>query len=280
VATTHAAEAAAGRVRVVTWNVWWRFGPAWRQRQHGLLTTLRSANADVVALQECWGAGQTSQAHEFADELARHAAFVAPGLPPAPDPPETADQAGVEVGIGLLSRWPIVQVRSVEMPARHRAPAPVAMTATLAHPAGRLHVVLACLEWEPAYNDDRLAQAAAVADLATDRATDGPLPVIACGDMNASPDSPMLRPLHDVLVDAWTTGGGAVDAATLRSDHPHAPLEARELIDQRIDHVFLRPGQPGMHVSVDRVALLGDAVDGLDPSDHKAVCCDISWVSR
>lgn len=268
---------ADGRVRVVTWNVWWRFGPAWRQRQHGVLSTLREADADVVALQECWGIGQTSQAHEFAEQLGRYAVYAAPGLPPAPDPPEAPDQAGVDVGIGLLSRWPILAARSVAMPARHRTPAPVALTATLAHPAGRLHVVVACLEWEPAYNDDRLAQAASIADLATDPATDGPLPVIACGDLNAAPDSPVLRPLHDTLVDAWTAGGGAVDAMTLRSDHPHAPLEADELIDKRIDHVFFRPGQPNLHVVVERVTLLGDSIDGLDPSDHKAVCCDITW---
>ncbi|MDP9396064.1 MAG: hypothetical protein M3Q27_18145 [Actinomycetota bacterium] len=116
--------------------MWWRFGPAWRERQHGLLTRLREADADIVALQECWGTGQRSQAHEFADQLGLHAAFVAPGLPPAPNPPESADQAGVDIGIGLLSRWPINLLRPVEMPARHRTPAPVAMAATVAHPAG------------------------------------------------------------------------------------------------------------------------------------------------
>ncbi len=271
------AEAAAGRIRIVTWNVWWRFGPAWRERQHGLLTRLREADADIVALQECWGTGQTSQAHEFADQLGLHAAFVAPGLPPAPNPPESADQAGVDIGIGLLSRWPINALRPVEMPARHRTPAPVAMAATVAHPAGSLHVIAACLEWEPAYNDDRFVQAARVVELATHPDTDGPLPVIACGDLNAAPDSPVLRPLHDALMDTWTAGGGAHDAATLRSDHPHAPLEAAELLDQRIDRIFVRPGQPDLRVAVDRVALLGDPVDGLDPSDHKAVCCDLNW---
>jgi hypothetical protein len=48
------------------------------------------------------------------------------------------------------------------------------MVATLAHPAGPLQVVAACLEYEPAYNDDRIAQAAAVADLTTDPQLDAP----------------------------------------------------------------------------------------------------------
>jgi endonuclease/exonuclease/phosphatase family metal-dependent hydrolase len=65
------------------------------------------------------------------------------------------------------------------------------MVATLAHPAGPLQVVAACLEYEPAYNDDRIAQAQALVDLATDPALDGPLPVIVAGDLNAAPDSPV-----------------------------------------------------------------------------------------
>jgi hypothetical protein len=42
--------------------------------------------------------------------------------------------------------------------------------------------VVACLEYEPAYTDDRIAQARTLADLATDPALDGPLPVIVAGD--------------------------------------------------------------------------------------------------
>lgn len=151
------------------------------------------------------------------------------------------------------------------------------MAATVAHPAGPLHVIIACLEWEPAYTDDRIAQARAVVDLATDPTTDGPLPVVLCGDLNAAPDSPVLQPLHDVLVDAWVAGRGDPAARTLPSAHPQAPLEVDELIDQRIDYVFVRPGQPGLQVDVASVTLAGDPVDGLHPSDHKAVLCELTW---
>ena len=147
--------------RVMTWNIWWRFGPRWRDRQPGLVQTLREVDSDVVALQEVWGVGDTTQAHEFAEQLAMHAAYAAPGLPPPPVSPENEDQVGVGMGIGLLSRWPIRTVRRVEMPARHRSPAPVAMVASVEHPAGALHVVVACLEWDPAYNDDRIRRGTA-----------------------------------------------------------------------------------------------------------------------
>jgi hypothetical protein len=177
----------AGRARVMTWNIWWRFGPRWQDRQHGVLETLRGVDADVVALQEVWETAETTQAHQFADQLGLHAGFAAPSYPPASDAPRTRDHDGVALGLGLLSRWPITSLRQVEMPARHRTLAPVAMVATLGHPAGLLHVVVACLEYEPAYNDDR------------------------------------------------------------------------------IDHIFLRPGQLRQQVVVESAALAGAPVEGLDP---------------
>lgn len=54
-------------------------------------------------------------------------------------------------------------------------------------------------------------------------------------------------------------------------------MEAAELIDQRIDHVFFRPGRRGMQVAVDCVTLVGHPVDGLYPSDHLGVVCDLIW---
>ncbi len=130
----------------MTWNIWWRFGPRWQDRQHGLVETLRAVDADVVALQEVWGTAETTQAHDFAGQLGLHAAFAAPSYPPAPEAPSAPDHEGVAIGLGLLRRWPITSLRQVELPARHRRLTPVAMAANLAHPAGPLHVVAACLD--------------------------------------------------------------------------------------------------------------------------------------
>jgi endonuclease/exonuclease/phosphatase family metal-dependent hydrolase len=173
----------------------------------------------------------------------------------------------------------VTEVRAVALPARHRDPAPVSAVAVVAHPSGPLHVVATCLEWEPAYGADRIAQAQAVADLASSRSADGPLPVVLCGDLNAPTESPVLRPVHAALVDAWRAGGGDASAATLRSDHPQASVELLELIDQRIDHVFFRPGLPDQQVTVETVALVGEPVDGVHPSDHLGVVCDLTWTA-
>ncbi|HEX8135596.1 MAG TPA: hypothetical protein VF880_19465 [Actinomycetes bacterium] len=83
----------------------------------------------------------------------------------------------------------------------------------------------------------------------------------------------MLRPLRDVLVDAWVAGGGDPAAST-------APPDAGEgLLGRRIDHVFLRPGQSRQRVVVESATLAGAPVDGLDPSDHRAVVCDLRWTA-
>jgi endonuclease/exonuclease/phosphatase family metal-dependent hydrolase len=157
---------------------------------------------------------------------------------------------------------------------------PVALLATIAHPAGPLSVVVACLEFEPAYNDDRAAQAEAVYALAADPALDGALPVVLAGDLNATATSPVLRPLRDFLLDTWEAGSGDPKAVTVPSSHPQAPVEAGELIDQRIDHVFLRPGRPGQRITVHAARVLEPMVDGVHPSDHRPVVVDVSWTSR
>ncbi len=268
------------QLRVMTWNIWWRFGPRWQERQPGLLETIRQADPDVVALQEVWGGERTTQADELAAELGCSATFVEPSYPAVPDPPRDPADAGLTLGIALLSRWPITGRRVIELPARHRSWDPVALVVTLEHPAGPLSVVVSCLEHGTCYSDDRIAQARLLADVATDPELDGPCPVLVLGDLNAAAGSAVLRPLHDVLVDAWVAGRGDPDAVTLPSSHPSAPLEAGpELVDQRIDHVFFRAGREDQQVLVESARLAGDALDGTFPSDHRAVVCDLRWTS-
>lgn len=226
------------------------------------------------------GSDETTQADEFAAALGLFAGFAEPSYPAVPDPPQLADHEGITLGLGVLSRWPITSMRPVGTPARHRSWTPLALIATLAHPAGSLPIMVGCLEYEAAYNDDRIAQAQTLAKLATDPIMDGPCPVIVAGDLNAAPDSVVLRSLRDLFTDAWIAGLGDPTAVTLPSSHPSAPLEARpELVDQRIDHIFFRPGQPGMRIIVESASLAGAPVDGVYPSDHQAVVCDLRWAA-
>ncbi len=261
----------------MTWNLWWRFGPQWRDRQPVIVQALREADPDITVLQEVWGRDGTSQAHEFAEQLGMHAAFATPALPPLPDPPENDDQKGVDMGVAVLSRWPFLLVEPLEMPAPSRKVPNVWLRTTVDHPAGELHVIAACLEWESEYQRDRLLQAETLTGMAMDPTLDGALPVVVAGDLNAAPDSPVLRPLRDAMTDAWVAAHGDPDAVTLSSAHPYASVTVPELIDQRIDHIFVRPGRREQELTGQSALLAGYPVQGLDPSDHMAVVCDIGW---
>lgn len=270
------------RVRVLTWNLWWRFGPRWRDRQPAIRATLDRYDPDLVALQEVWSGDGTHQAEELAADSGRHAVFAGPSYPvvPAPGSPGGGhpDFAGIELGIAVLSRWPVLDHRVVRLPARHRDHTPVSLMVRVAHPAGPLPIVATCLEHAIAYTDDRIAQGAQLAELAIDPRLDGPCPVLVAGDLNAAPDSPVLRPLNEMLRDAWVAGGGDPDAVTLPSSHPSAPMEAGpELVDRRIDHVFFRAGREDQQVAVEQVRLAGDAVAGVFGSDHRGVVADLRW---
>ena len=259
-------------MRVLSWNLWWRFGGGWRQRQEAIIATLQSLEPDVVGLQEVWGAGTTTQAQVLGERLGMYAAFGSPSLPPPPHPPESPDQAGVEVGVAVLSRWPVLRVREHRLPSAHRA-APIALLATIGHPAGELHIAVSCVDWELDRASQRLAQTRALGRLAMDSSLDGPMPVLLAADLNAPPDTPEIEALTEIMVDAWT-GGGGDEGHTLSSDNPLAPRDAWQL-DQRIDYILARPGTPDRPPIVRTAFLAGDAVGGVQPSDHYAVVADL-----
>jgi endonuclease/exonuclease/phosphatase family metal-dependent hydrolase len=259
----------------MSWNLQWRERADWWERQPAILATLEAVRPDVAGLQEVWSTTDTTLADELADRLGLHAAFAAPSLPPPPDPPDRPDQAGVEVGVAVLSRWPILEARSHPLPSHHR-PEVVALAVVADHPAGPLHVVTTCLDWEPRLDSRRPAQARALAALLTDPARDGPLPVLLTGDLNTPPAAPEIRLLTEVATDAWPAANPdpADPGHTLSTRNPLAPRAAWQL-DHRIDYVFARPGTPNARVEFERSFLTGDAVDGVHPSDHYAVVADV-----
>jgi endonuclease/exonuclease/phosphatase family metal-dependent hydrolase len=261
----------------MTWNLWWRFGGGWREREPGILATFETYRPDLVGLTETWAGDGTSQVERLGDALTMDSAFAPTSLPPAPDPVEYPDQTGIIVGIGLLSRWRILGTEVHELPHEQRGgAAPTAMVSTLDHPRGPLHVVVACTEWEPEYAGDQLAQSRALAALATDARLDGPLPVLLIGDLNAAVDQPDLAPVVDALVDTWAAGGGDPNAVTYDSTMPLTGPGATKQLDRRIDHVFARAGRPGHPLTVRGAFLAGDRpINGTYPSDHYAVGVDL-----
>jgi len=244
-------------MRVMSWNVWWLFGPDAERRQTAIAATLEKLRPDLVGLQESY----EGQATELARRLGMYAAFADAPLPPALAPPESSLQ-DEDLGVTALSRWPISAAGRHVLPAVHRPEKPVALLTTVEHPAGPIHFCVSCTEWEPKYADDHLAQTQEIAKVVGEL----PQPVILAADLNAPPASAEMAPLLRVMADTWL----GEDVPTLSSRHPHAPLEAVKQIDQRIDYVLVRGD-----FTVERTFLADQPVDGLYPSDHFGVVTDL-----
>ncbi|HEY7050315.1 MAG TPA: endonuclease/exonuclease/phosphatase family protein [Jatrophihabitantaceae bacterium] len=255
--------------RIATWNVWGRYG-AWRDREAAIIATLRNARADVV-LTESWANGDDSQCARLAQPLELpHHAFSGVAA---------QEDKNALSGVAVMSRWPIQHESS-----RTFGGARV-QYAELAGPRGPVRIFGLVMDaW---WFDESQARQDAVRGLLgqVNEAQDVGIPLIACGDFNADPDSDEIRMLTGrttapvpglSFYDAWDAAGPAVPGHTWSNSN----LPATQLLwpDRRIDYIFTaapRRGGAGHPVSA---ALLGTRpVDGVYPSDHYGVQADIRY---
>lgn len=67
-------------MRVVSWNLWWRYR-RWRERRNAIVAELRRVRLDVCGLQEVWADPQENLAASIADELGMYHAYAASPAP-------------------------------------------------------------------------------------------------------------------------------------------------------------------------------------------------------
>lgn len=265
-------------LRIVTWNLWWRFGP-WEARQAPIEATLRALDADVLCLQETWVAGDAGGRDRQVDRLGATLGLHAV----AADPPL---YEGVGIANAVLSRWPISRHRVVPLPGAdgersHRH----ALVATTDAPRGPITVVSTHLEHRLTDSATRQRQTAALAALVAEVRGDPAtaFPVIVGGDLNAVPWSDEVRALTGAspvavpglaFTDCWEHAGDGSAGHTWAAANPH--LANSTMPNRRIDYLLVswprrRPiGNPL------RCWLAGtEPVDGVQPSDHYAVAADL-----
>ncbi|MGV9450257.1 endonuclease/exonuclease/phosphatase family protein [Streptomyces sp. NPDC003635] len=247
-------------MRVVTWNLWWRFGP-WRERQKAIRSVLRDLRPDLVGLQEVWAADGENLAEWLAGELGLHWTWAAS---PAPERwRRRIGDAPVDIGNAVLSRWPVQATEVLRLPAPGELDdGRLALYAR----TGPVSFVTAHLTSAPNASAVRRRQVEALAGFARrDGAT------IVTGDFNAEPDSPELCLFAGDFRDAWAEAADpAAPAATWDWD-PGLPYRRGPRRGARIDYVRL-----GGPVSARAVRRAGDRpVDGVWPSDHAAVVADL-----
>lgn len=260
-------------LRVATWNIWWRFGP-WEARLPLIIEELRRVHADIVCLQEVWGADDTSSADVIADALGYERCHV--GL--------VEFSPRVTFGNAVLSRWTITGAEHRRLPAagqpdEHR----LVLRADVDGPRGPLQVFSTHLNWRFDQSAVRLEQVAALAEF-VQASRPRPYPPIVCGDFNAPPDSDEIRTLTGaapvvgdlVLVDAWRQVHATDPGFTWDNVNPFVAAQLEQT--RRIDYVFtgwFKARGAGNAVAAD---LLGDRpTGGMYPSDHFGVVADLRY---
>ncbi|MFF8674495.1 endonuclease/exonuclease/phosphatase family protein [Streptomyces sp. NPDC015242] len=270
-------------MRIVTWNLWWRFGP-WQARQKAVLTALRELEADVVGLQEVWAADGENLAEWLAGELGLHCAWAASHAPQRwrariGDPT-------VDIGNAVLSRWPVVDRDTLPLP----APADtddgrLALYARIAAPGHEVPFFTTHFTSAVHASAVRCRQVSALAEFVARHRGGTAFPPVVTGDLNAWPDSDEVRLLggyktapavpRQVLLDAWEYADPVAPAATWDAANPYVAATHEPSV--RIDYIHVGPPGPGGLGRVRAVRRACDGpVDGVWPSDHAAVVADLA----
>lgn len=259
-------------MRVVTWNIWWRFGP-WEARAPGIETTLRRLDADVICLQEVWATTERGQADELAAALGYHVVSSADG----------SDRN--LLGNAILSRWPILDRAIVALPLGGGGPGHrTAVRARIDAPFGPAEVFCTHLAYqfdESSLRQHQIAEICRfVADTRDNPETD--FPPVLCGDLNAVPTSDEIRSVTGeapppvpglVFTDAWAAVGRG-PGPTWDDRNPH--LRGTSWPRRRLDYVLVghpRPRPFGNPVRARRAGARSHG--GVWPSDHLAVVVDL-----
>ena len=272
-------------MRVVSWNLWWRFGP-WAERQKAVLAVLRELEPDIVGLQEVWASAEGDNLAEWlAGELGLYWAWA-----PSPASERWQRRIGdptVEVGNAVLTRWPVVEQDVLRLP----APADLddgrlALYTRIAAPALTHPVPFFTTHLTSAVHASavRCEQVTALAEFVARHRQGTAHPPVITGDFNAWPDSDEIRLLGgyktappvpgQVFIDAWEYADPTSPSATWDPANPYVAAHSPAV---RIDYVHVGPPGPGGlgHVRAVRRAGFGP-VDGVWPSDHAAVVTDLA----
>ena len=259
-------------LRVMSWNIWWRFGP-WKERAPAIAATLAKENADIICLQEVWDDGEGNFAAELADSLDYHHVF-APGAKPN----------GVYMGNAILSRWPI---NSHEIVSLYDEPGAeemrVAIRADIIGPKREIPVFCTHLNYLPYHSAIRQKQVADVLEF-IDAARPWAYPPILCGDFNADPMSDEIRTITGLkaspvdrlaLLDAWDVCNPGHLGFTWNTENPFA-AETREP-NRRIDYIFAGYPKANGHGHLKSCRIAANApVEGIWPSDHFALIAELN----
>ncbi|WP_423920283.1 endonuclease/exonuclease/phosphatase family protein [Candidatus Poriferisodalis sp.] len=266
-------------MRVVTWNLWWRFGDDWQARHSAAAAALEALEPDIVCCQEIWATQDgMDQSAVLAERLGMHVAHQ-----------PRFGRRGESFGNAILSRSEIlssevhtlaseVHTLAVDNQSGHRS----AVVARIARGDGEMTVICTHLEHRFHLSEIRQGQVATLCELAAPHHDPAGFPVILAGDFNAVPTSEEIRLLTGerpppvpelVFSDAWAQAGDG-PGHTWSGQNPY--LSQAMWPNRRIDYVFVSTPRPVPVGNISAIQLIGtEPIDGVVPSDHYGLAVDL-----
>jgi endonuclease/exonuclease/phosphatase family metal-dependent hydrolase len=260
-------------MRIVTWNVWGRFG-RWQERQAAIEESLAAADPDIVCMVESWSSDEVTQAERIAQRLGvGHHFFIGDW-----------EQDDWVSGIGLVSRWPLTIVERRKLRGEGDSGVGEVLAVTVEGDRGPVQLFAVMLDYPLSASGVRQAQVRQLVQFIS-TTTHRRYPIVVCGDFNAGPDSDEIRLLTGrsataapglVFYDAWEVAGDGSAGITWSN---HNPLAAVALYpDRRFDYVLSAWPRPGGIGHPTHCELLGVVPDGqLQLSDHYGVLADLRY---
>ena len=260
-------------MRVVTWNVWGRYGQ-WQERQTAIEDSLVAVNPDIVCLVESWSSTETTQAERVAQRLGvEHQLFVGDW-----------EQDDWVSGIGLVSRWPLSIVERQKLRGGTIRESARCWQRRSKANGGVSNSSPSCWIIPLDASRVRQEQVRQLAQLISET-TRRRYPVLLCGDFNAGPDSDEIRMLTGrsataapglVFYDAWEVAGDGTAGHTWSNRNPLAAVAMYP--DRRFDYVLSAWPRLGGVGHPTHCELLGVVpTDQMQLSDHYGVLADLRY---
>lgn len=263
-----------GTLRLLTMNLWGIHG-AWPDRRALLLEGLDQLRPDLLTLQETIVTDSYDQVLDLLGER-YHIAHQS-----------RDDREPNGSGISIASRWPLENVRELDLHVNDRTAnfACTTMLADVSTPAGPLLLVNHFPSWKLQLEAEREAQAVIAAQAIEQAAPHLDNHVLLAGDFDADPAAASIRfftgrqSLEGMSVcyrDAWASVHPDVPGHTYTPDNEI--MADGDWPFRRIDHILVRCGEHGGPTLTIRGCqrIFDRPRDGVWASDHFGLIADVA----
>ncbi len=263
-------------VRVLTHNLYGRRSN-WEDRRRVLIEGIRKLSPDLISFQETILTDDYDQA---ADLLPSDFHIVNS---------EAREKDGQ--GASVASRWPILEVRELDLNVTPRT-VDFSCTTLIARiqapePFGPLLLVNHFPNWQVDYEYERELQTVIAARSTEAMVREQHMHIIIAGDLDADPDAASVRflagkqSLDGISVcyrNAWDSAHPGEPGYTFTAQNPLVMETGWDWPYKRIDHIFVRCGQhggPTLHISACELAF-DEPINGVWASDHFGITADLT----